>query len=326
MIPSFAHPWLLILLPLVIWLGWRWRAGSPAAFIRPPISLRHPVLARMSLAHTQSAGSTRVWLAPVAALLVLAAAQPQTEGGWLPPIGEGRDILLLIDISPSMSIQDMTLQQKTVARMEVLKQAAADFIHAREQDRLGMIVFSDHAATIIPLTNDRTAVNAQLTRLTPGNTGSATAIGEGLGVALRQIEASQKQAPVVVLFSDGDNTGGILRPREALAYAERLGLHLYSIAVTPDAPTPVAQSDGQREPSLSEMSTITGGRAYQASDENSLRNILADINQRETTSTPPPSERVKIDWYPLLLGLALLMLALGQWLELPSQRRGGKNA
>ncbi len=164
-----------------------------------------------------------------------------------------------------------------------------------------------------------TAVNAQLTRLTPGNTGSATAIGEGLGVALRQIEASQKQAPVVVLFSDGDNTGGILRPREALAYAERLGLHLYSIAVTPDAPTPAVQSDGQREPSLSEMSELTGGRAYQAGDASSLQRILSDIDQREAAHTPPPSERAKIEWYPLPLGLALLLLALGQWFEL----RGG---
>ena len=323
---SFAHPWLLILLPLALWLGWHLRVGAPAAFSRPPITLRHPILARLNLAQAQSKITPRLWLPLVAALLTLAAAQPQSEGGWLPPIGEGRDILLLIDTSPSMAIQDMTLDKQSVPRMDVLKHAAQGFIDAREHDRLGMIVFSDHAATIMPLTHDHAAVQAQLARLSSGNTGSATAIGEGLGVALRQIEANKARPPVLVLFSDGDNTGGILRPREALAYAERLGLHLYSIAVTPDAPTPVAQSDGQREPSLSEMSALTGGRAYQASDENSLRNILADIDQRETTSTPPPSERVKIDWYPLLLGLALLMLALGQWLELPSQQRGGKNA
>jgi Ca-activated chloride channel family protein len=320
MMPSFAHPWLLILLPLVLWLGWRLRSGAPAAFSRPPITLRHPILARLHLAQTQSAGSTRAWLAPVAALIVLAAAQPQTQGGWLPPIGEGRDILLLIDTSPSMAIQDMTLDNKSVPRMDVLKHAAQGFIDAREHDRLGMIVFSDHAATAIPLTNDRAAVQAQLARLTPGNTGAATAIGEGLGVALRQIEANKERPPVIVLFSDGDNTGGILRPREALAYAERLGLHLYSIAVTPDTAPPAAQSDGLREPSLMEMSELTGGRAYQASDEHSLRDILADINQREATPTPPPSERIKIDWYPLPLGLALLILALGQWTELRSGR------
>jgi len=316
---TFAHPWLLILLPLAFGLGWRLRSGSPAAFSNPPITLRHPILARLNLAQTQSSITPRLWLPFVAALLILAAAQPQSEGGWLPPIGEGRDILLLIDTSPSMAIQDMTLDNKSVPRMDILKHAAKGFIDAREHDRLGMIVFSDHAATAIPLTHDRSAVLAQLERLSSGNTGAATAIGEGLGVALRQIEANPTRPPVLVLFSDGDNTGGILRPREALAYAERLGLRLYSVAVTPDATPPVAQADGLREPSLSEMSELTGGRAYQAGDASSLQRILSDIDQREAAHTPPPNERAKIEWYPLPLGLALLLLALGQWFEL----RGG---
>ncbi|MGD9888910.1 MAG: VWA domain-containing protein [Halothiobacillaceae bacterium] len=321
MMPSFAHPWLLILLPLVLWLGWRLRSGAPAAFSRPPITLRHPILARLNLAKTQSASAPRLWLPVVAALLVLAAAQPQTQGGWLPPLGEGRDILLLIDTSPSMAIQDMSLDNHTVPRMEILKHAAQGFIDGRTHDRIGIIVFSDHAATIIPQTHDHTAVQAQLARLSSGNTGAATAIGEGLGVALRQIEAHPTHPPVLVLFSDGDNTGGILRPREALAYAERLGLHLYSVAVTPDAPTPAPQADGLREPSLSEMSELTGGRAYQAGDASSLQRILSDIDQREATHTPPPSERTKIEWYPLPLSLALLLLALGQWYELRGHRR-----
>jgi len=316
---TFAHPWLLMLFPLALWLGWRLRSGSPAAFSRPPITLRHPILARLDLAQAQSKITPRLWLPLVAALLILAAAQPQSEGGWLPALGEGRDILLLIDTSPSMAIQDMTLDKQSMPRMDVLKHAAQGFIDAREHDRLGMIVFSDHAATIMPLTHDHAAVQAQLTRLSSGNTGSATAIGEGLGVALRQIEANKARPPVLVLFSDGDNTGGILRPREALAYAENLGLHLYSVAVTPDPPTPTPQADGLREPSLSEMSEHTGGRAYQASDASSLQRILTDINQRESATTPPPSERVKIEWYPLPLALALLLLALGQWFEL----RGG---
>ena len=328
---SFAHPWLLLLLPLAVWLGWRWRAGAPAAFARPPISLRHPLLARMNLAHDGRARAARLWLAPVAALLVLAAAQPQTDGGWLTPIGEGRDILLLIDTSPSMSIMDMRLKEHTVTRMEVLKQSASDFIHARQHDRLGMMAFSDHAATIIPLTFDRQAVAAQLARLSPGSTGSATAIGEALGVAMRTLSSAKTltpspgdashnpQPPVIVLFSDGDNTGGILRPREALALATWLGLRLYSIAVTPDAPVPEVGKDGQREPTLDEMSALTGGRAYRAVDENSLRSILADIDQREAAHTPPPTQRTKIDWYPLPLALALLLLVLGQLAEL----RGG---
>ncbi|MEW6765953.1 MAG: VWA domain-containing protein [Pseudomonadota bacterium] len=344
MTPSFAHPWLLLLLPLALWLGWRLRAGAPAAFSRPPLTLRHPVLARLGLDETRVPGASRRWLALVAALLALAAARPQTEGGWLPPDAEGRDILLLIDASPSMAIHDMSIDGKIVPRMALLKQTAAAFIAGREHDRLGMIVFSDSAATAVPLTPDRDVVNAQLARLSPGSTGAATAIGEGLGVALRQLDTRGGPAPVVVLFTDGDNTGGILRPREALAYAEQVGLHLYTVAVTPDAPTPEAAADGLnnaagssagtqgvprrekstdgllREPSLREMSDLTGGAAYHAADADSLSRILADIDRREATHAPPPSERVKIEWYPLPLGLALLLLALGQWFDL----RGGR--
>lgn len=334
---AFAHPWLLLLLPVVLWLGWRNRAGAPAAFSRAPVTLRHPALARLGLGGTRTAPATRRWLPLVLALLALAAARPQSEGGWLPPEGEGRDILLLIDASPSMSIHDMTLEGKTVPRMAVLKQAARGFIDARAQDRLGLIVFSDAAATAVPLTRDRAVVAAQLARLTPGSTGAATAIGEGLGVALRQIEG-RAHPPVIVLFTDGDNTGGILRPREALAYAERLGLRLYTVAVTPEevAPAPHQNAAGSsvgtqgepsmdgllREPTLAEMSETTGGTAYRAGDADSLARILAEIDQREATTAPPPSERVKREWYPLPLGLALLLLALGQLREL----RGGRQA
>ncbi|MEW6444573.1 MAG: VWA domain-containing protein [Pseudomonadota bacterium] len=313
---SFAHPWLLLVLPLAAWLGWRWRAGAPAAFNRPPPALRHPLLERFGLGRAAHAHTARRWLALVAALLTLAAARPQTEGGWLPPIGEGRDILLLIDTSPSMAIHDMTLDGQSVPRMAVLRQAAAAFIAAREHDRLGLIAFSDAAATLIPLTTDRAAVAAQLARLKPGASGSATAIGEGLGVALRQIEQGDGPPPVIVLFSDGDNTGGVLRPREALAYAERLGARLYSVAVTPESTAPEPLADGLREPSLSEMSAHSSGQSYRANDSDSLRAILTDIDRREATRTPPPSERAKIEWYPLPLGLALLLLALGQWRDL----------
>lgn len=312
---SLAHPWLLALLPPALWLGWRWRSGAPAAFGRAPITLRHPLLAQLDLTPSGRREGARLWLPLALALLVFAAARPQTEGGWLPPEAEGRDILLLVDASPSMSIHDMTLDGQTVPRMAVLKQAAWDFVAAREQDRLGLIVFSDAAATAVPLTRDRAVVAAQLARLTSGSTGAATAIGEGLGVALRQIEQG-RHPPVIVLFTDGDNTGGILRPREALAHAETLGLHLYTVAVTPDAPAPEAAANGLREPTLGEMSDITGGKAYRASDADGLRAILGDIDQREATTAPPPTERVRIEWYPVPLGLALLLLALGQLREL----------
>ena len=313
---QLAHPWLLILLHLVLWLGWRVRHGAPAAFSRAPVTLRHPALARLDLASSGRRGHARLWLPIVLALLTLAATRPQTEGGWLPPEAEGRDILLLVDASPSMSIHDMTLDGKTVPRMAVLKQAAQGFISAREQDRMGLIVFSDAAATAVPLTRDHGVLAAQLERLTPGSTGAATAIGEGLGVAFRQIEARGGTPPVIVLFTDGDNTGGILRPREALAHAETLGLHLYTVAVTPDAPASETASDGLREPTLSEMSDFTGGAAYRAGDAESLTAILGEIDRREASHSPPPSERVKIEWYPIPLGLALLLLGLAQLRDL----------
>ncbi len=316
---TFAHPWLLLALPLVLWLGWRFRAAASAAFSRAPVLLRHPALARLGLGTARTAPAARRWLPLVLALLVLAAARPQSEGGWLPPVGEGRDILLLIDASPSMSIHDMMLDGKSVPRMAVLKEAARRFIDARLQDRLGLIVFSDAAATVVPLTFDRAVVAAQLARLTPGSTGAATAIGEGLGVALRQVEG-RTPPPVIVLFTDGDNTGGILRPREALAYAQALGLRLYTVAVTPEPPLPTTDEGGLREPTLAEMSELTGGAAYRAGDADSLTRILAEIDRREATTRPPPTERVKLEWYPAPLGLALLLLTLGQLRELRSGR------
>ncbi len=313
---SFAQPWVLFLLPVA--LGWAWlvRRSKPAAFAHLPFGLRHPLLANMQLTSHVPSSPARAWLPWVAALLTLAAAQPQTPGGWLPAAMPARDIWLVIDTSPSMSIIDMPLHGQTVSRMEALKHAADGFIQARQHDRIGMIVFSDHAATLVPLTHDHNALRAQLRRLTPGSTGSATAIGEGLGLAMRQLERQKGLPPLIVLMSDGDNTGGALRPREALAYAQHLGLHLYSIAVTPEPAASNSAAGDEREPTLEEISRLSEGASYQASHPDELQHILTAIDQRESSQPPPPTERAMRAWYPVPLALALALLTLGQWFEL----------
>jgi Ca-activated chloride channel family protein len=288
--------WLMLLLVLAVVALWQ-RRQRVVTQAPPTVTLIHPDLALLPPVYDPPA--TRLYSAfgmNLLALtcLVLALAQPQWLGNWLPPTPLGREIVLLVDTSKSMSISDFELNGQAVERLAVLKDLVTRFV-------------------------DRGLLIATLARLQVGMAGDDTALGDAIGLALKQLHGQARLRPALILFTDGDSTAGDIKPAEAVVLAQRMGVPIYTVQVGGDlfaagrAPQAVADS----EPGLQQIAAQTGGRAYQAGNRAALQNVIHDIGLREATVTQSTTRRATEEWYwlPLLLGALLMSVAQIQSLQ-----------
>ncbi|MFP5418968.1 MAG: VWA domain-containing protein [Gammaproteobacteria bacterium] len=315
---ELAQPlWLLMGVPVAGWvaLAWRRAQGESAAVL-----LKHPALplAEVGKVPTPSLRWPVILRGLAFALLVAALAQPREMGDWITPPPEGRDLMLVIDTSLTMSIRDFKQAGQEVERMTVLKDTLARFIRGRTGDRFGVIVFGSDVATLTPPTFDRDHAIAQIARLQVGMAGPDTALGDALGLALKQVQ-SRRLRPAIVLISDGaDNNAGSLTPAEALAVARQLGvaIHTVQFGSDPYAAGRAARIDPDPQPDLTDLSRLTQGRHFAiASTDDALRVIRA-IDRLEPTLANPARHRQVREWYVALLALAAAALAGARWLSL----------
>lgn len=323
----FAWPWWLLALPLP-WLARRWlpAAQSPSAALRVPFGARLDAIAHAGGGAGRS-GGTRwlLWLAW--ALLCVAAARPQQLGDAVHPPLAGRDLMLALDLSGSMSEPDMELGGRPVDRLTAAKAVLADFLDRRGGDRVGLLVFGRRAYALTPLTLDRESVRDQLGDSIVGLAGQETAIGDAIGLAVKRLRTQPAGQRVLILLTDGVNTAGVLEPKKAAELARDEGVRVHTVAFGGDGslslfgfqlPMPGA-GDEIDEDTLRTVATLTGGRFFRARDTASLAGIYAEIDRLEPVERPGKAVRPKLERYswPLAASLVLALLAF-TW---PQRRR-----
>ncbi len=307
----FAWPGWLLALPLP-WLARRLLPPDEAqgAALRIPLDERIHALAHTGSGRAQ-AGETLKWLAW--ALLCIAAARPQQLGDPVQPPTQGRELLLALDLSGSMSEPDMALGGQPVDRLTAAKAVISDFLDRREGDRVGLLVFGRRAYMLSPMTPDRQSVREQLADSVAGLAGQETAIGDALGLAVKRLSDQRSPQRVVVLLTDGVNTAGALEPVRAAELARDAGVRVHTIAFGGDGslslfgfqlPMPGAGDDID-ETTLRTIAARTGGRFFRARDTAELAQIYAEIDRLEPVRRPGPAVRPKIERYPWPLAAAL---------------------
>ncbi|WP_124950430.1 VWA domain-containing protein [Sulfuriferula thiophila] len=317
---TLAQPGWLALLPLVAVLAlvfWRRRASTGATHDTAQVSLLHPNLDQ--LAHSEAAAPTNSRLVPgldllALSCLVVALAQPQWLGNWIPETPQGREIMLLVDTSKSMSISDFEVHGQPVERLAVLQDLVTRFVTGRQGDRFGLIAFGSSAGTLVPPTFDRELVNSMLRRMQIGIAGDDTALGDAIGLALKQLHQQQRLRPALILFTDGDSTAGDMTPTEAVALARHMAVSIYTVQIGGDlfaAGRPTTATIQVSEPGLAQIAALTGGHYYQADNRKALQQVISDIGQLEKTVVRPARRREVQEWYllPLLLAGALLSIS-----------------
>jgi Ca-activated chloride channel homolog len=317
---TLAQPGWLALLPLLIGLAvvlWRRGYTHDETADTARLTLIHPNLDLLPPGRDVVPASSRRILALnllAMSCLILALAQPQWLGGWIPESPQGREIMLLVDTSKSMSITDFEAHGQPVERLTVLKDIVTRFVAGRQGDRFGLIGFGTVAGTLVPPTFDSKLVNAMLERIQIGIAGEDTALGDAIGLALRQLHQQQRLRPALILFTDGDSTAGDITPSEAVALARHMAVPIYTVQIGGDlfaAGRPASASAAQAtEPGLAQIAALTGGRYYQADNRKALQQVVNDIGQREQTVARPARRRTVQEWYllPLLLAGAILSL------------------
>ncbi len=221
----------------------------------------------------------------------------------------GRDIMLAIDLSGSMAIEDFTLDGETVSRLDAVKRVATRFVAARRGDRVGVVIFADRAYVAAPLSWDLTAVARAIDSAEIGLTGRSTAISDGLGLALKRILADPAKSRVIVLLSDGRDTAARLDPRQAARLAAENGVRVHTIALGPeDMEERPASRDAVDIATLRAIAEMSGGTTWRVRNMADLTAMAADLDKLE----PNPSERPPlIEQRPLWPWPAAAALAFG---------------
>lgn len=325
---ALAWPWMLALLPAPLLA----RMLVPRAREQKAGALRLPFFAELARAGLVTPGRpawrlTRLAvLAFIWTLLVIAAAQPVYVGRPVEVPVEGREIMLVIDLSASMAQRDLSLA-RPMDRLQVVKQVADDFIARRAGDRVGLILFSTRAYVQAPLTLDRRAVRALLAEATIGMTGNNTSIGDAIGLAVKTLRDGPEKERVVVLLTDGANTSGVLDPLQAAAIAAKENLRIHTIGVGSDtgefvpfgALNPSSDLD---EGTLRAISGLTGGKYFRARDQQGLAGIYAEIDKLEPVAGDPQYVRPALTLFFWPLGAALIasfLFAAALMLRLPAR-------
>jgi len=249
-------------------------------------------------------------------LIGIAISGPRVPIGRTKNKVEVNDIFFVVDVSRSMLAVDFKPN-----RLEASKVKLQEFIDLRPKDRIGIVMFSEKAFTLLPLSNDLELIRQMTKEISVGLLGSGTNIGDALGLAIGRASLSQAKNKVIILLTDGVSNMGIITPISAAEEAARLGIKIYSIGVggRKDAKLPVSGGFGQRYQKipggsidmvvLNKVAEMTDGKSFMAQNEKALTKVLRDIDQLERTEIDQSSRILyKEIYYNYLLGGALLFL------------------
>ncbi len=260
-------------------------------------------------------------LAAVIGLVLVALARPQRTNERAEQWTEGIDIMIAMDISQSMQIEDFQPNRLTAA-----KEVARQFIAGRLQDRIGIVVFSGDAFSLSPLTTDYTLLYSYLDEISFDMIESrGTAIGSALAVVTNRMRESRSQSKVCILLSDGDSNAGNIDPITAAELAAAYNIKLYTIIVGKEGLVPFGKDFFGRpsmventvdETTMRRIAQIGNGEFFRATDNEALVNVFARINQYEKAEIKETRYKNTSDYYHIYVQWAMLLLVI--WLFLKS--------
>jgi len=262
-------------------------------------------------------------------LLVTASARPQWLGDPVELPVSGRDLMLAVDLSGSMEVEDFKLNGQLVDRLTATKSVASEFIKRRQGDRIGLILFGKKAYLQTPLTFDRETVSTLLDESVIGLAGKETAIGDAIGLAVKRLEKEEVNSRVLILLTDGANTAGEVQPLTAAGLAKQYQLKIYTIGIGADemivrsifGSRRVNPSADLDEKTLTAIAEETGGKYFRARNTQELEKIYQILDQLEPVEKETQSFRPTKALYYWPLAFSLLLAAIIILIRITSRGR-----
>ncbi len=319
----FAKPYflllLLLLIPIIVWYVWKRNSITSkmqVSSIEPFIGAKRTY--KYYLLHVPFA------LKMIAlAMLVFVLARPQAANEWDNKNAEGIDVVLSLDISASMLAQDLKPN-----RLIAAKDVANKFVLQRTNDNIGLVVFSGAASSTCPLTTDKNALSSLISSIDTGMVrANGTAIGVGLATAVSRLKDSKAKSKVVILLTDGSDTGGRITPLKGAELAKSFGIRVYTVGVGTNgmAPMPVKnvttgaiemrmEAVEIDEQTLKDIASATNGKYYRATNTEELSSIYENIDKLEKSKVSISNfahrKELYLPFASVALGALLLSLIL----------------
>ncbi len=316
---TFAYPfllWFLLLVPAIAYWYWKKRNSVTPNFTFSSLQIfsRAPKTLKEKLVHLPA------WLRIASfAFFVIAAARPQSFSSGENIFTEGIDIAMVLDISGSMLAEDFKPN-----RLEAAKKVTDDFIKGRTTDKIGLVIFSGESFTQCPLTIDYNVLRNLLSEIKSGMIVDGTAIGNAIANGVNRLKDSKSKSKVMILLTDGVNNAGEIDPITAAQIAQKFGIRIYTVGVGTigEAPYPFQTPFGIRyqmvpveidENVMKQISAITGGKYFRATNNRKLVEIYEEIDRLEKTRVEVTSYRnAKELFYGwVFVGLFLLLADIG---------------
>ena len=227
------------------------------------------------------------------ALIITALARPQIiDTSTRVKTNSGIDIIMAIDVSASMLAKDLKPN-----RLDALKNVADEFIKNRVSDRIGLVEYAGESYTKTPLTTDKSIILKSLREIKYNNIiEGGTAIGMGLATSVNRIKDSKSKSKIIILLTDGVNNAGFIDPLTAAELAKEYDIKIYSIGLGTNglALSPVGINARGKlnyaniqveidEELLTQISEMSGGKYFRATDNSKLKEIYNEIDKLEKT-------------------------------------------
>ncbi len=314
---TFANPWALLLLLLVVPLVWWYIKLSP----HKEIAFRSSNIGTLK-ASSHSTKKVKLRHAPfvfrlvAVVFLIIVLARPQSSLSWQNSTREGIDIMLSIDVSGTMLAEDLKPN-----RLKAAKNVAIEFIRSRPNDNIGLSLFAGEGFSQCPLTSDHNALVNLFQAVDYGMLKDGTAIGLGIANSVNRLKESKAKSKVIILLTDGSNNAGDIDPETAADIASGFGIRIYSIGVGTrgKAPFPIETPFGKQyqeidvdidEPLLKAIANKTGGKYFRATDNASLKSIYQEIDKMEKTKIEVRDFSKRNEAYMPFALIAFLLLLL----------------
>jgi len=305
---DLAYPWLLAVLPLPFLVRW---LVAPHRASRPAIQV--PFLERLATVSGVQAGSGSTvyrrsraqWLLLVLAWICLGAALAKPQRIEAPIVREEpmRDLLLALDLSGSMETEDFTATDGSpLSRLEAARQVLKEFLGRRDGDRAGLVLFGSAAFVQMPFTDDLAVVEELLDETEVRMLGPRTALGDAMGLALSLFERSEVSERVLIVLTDGNDTGSLVPPERAAAIAADQGVTVHAVAMGDPQTVGEQALDAV---TLQAVARTTGGEYFHASDREELERIYRVLDELNPRQVETRSFRPRTELYPWPLGVAL---------------------
>lgn len=309
---NFQMPYALILIPILIYIFFRKKSIDSIKVPGTQIIKRN-----FKTTKKHHLGKFFIFLSLI--LMTIALARPQSKTTEKIIKKDGVDIVIALDLSKSMEIEDFSPN-----RLEKSKELLNQFINKRANDRLSLVVFGGEAYTKVPLTFDHSVLTTTISDISTEDitSNNRTAIGMGIGVSLNRLKQSAAKSKVIILMTDGENNSGEMNPISAAEVAKKLGVKIYTVGIgAKEIPVPgffgtrYIPNDELDENLLVNIATITGGEYFRASDTKEFQNIFNQIDSLEKSEINSRPVYNITEYFEIFLRLALVSLMLGIFFE-----------